>query len=59
MIYLISQVLDAGTIVEFDHPHFLLQQREGHFTSMIQQTGKVMASQLHATAENAYLKINK
>ncbi len=58
-MYLICQVLDAGTIVEFDHPHLLLQLREGYLTSMIQQTGKIMSTQLHAAAKESYLKSSK
>jgi hypothetical protein len=46
-------------IVEFDHPHVLLQHKEGHFSSMIQQTGPVMAAQLHDAAKDAYYKIDK
>ena len=46
-------------IVEFDHPHVLLQHEDGHFSSMIEQTGPVMAAQLHAAAKDAYHKIGK
>ena len=46
-------------IVEFDHPHVLLSHVEGHFSSMIQQTGPVMSAQLHAAAKEAYLEMKK
>ncbi|XP_036139278.1 probable multidrug resistance-associated protein lethal(2)03659 isoform X2 [Monomorium pharaonis] len=38
-------VMDAGHLVEFNHPHILLQQK-GHFYNMIQQTGTAMAENL-------------
>jgi ABC-type multidrug transport system fused ATPase/permease subunit len=47
-------VMEFGTMVEFDHPHILLQNQEGHFHSMVQETGYVMAEQLSRTAEECY-----
>ncbi|KDR20353.1 putative multidrug resistance-associated protein [Zootermopsis nevadensis] len=47
-------VMEVGTVVEFDHPHVLLQKKEGHFYSMVQETGHVMAEQLSRTAEECY-----
>jgi ATP-binding cassette subfamily C (CFTR/MRP) protein 4 len=47
-------VMEFGTMVEFDHPHILLQNKEGHFYSMVQETGYVMAEQLSRTAEECY-----
>jgi ABC-type multidrug transport system fused ATPase/permease subunit len=47
-------VMEAGTMVEFDHPHVLLQNDEGHFYSMVQETGQIMAEQLSRTAEEYY-----
>ncbi|PSN41133.1 hypothetical protein C0J52_16289 [Blattella germanica] len=44
-------VMDAGTMVEFDHPHILLQNKDGYFYKMVQETGKAMADQLHKIAE--------
>ncbi|XP_053975915.1 ATP-binding cassette sub-family C member 4-like [Hylaeus volcanicus] len=46
-------VMDHGQVVEFDHPYILLQ-REGHFTSMVKETGKLMFEQLKEIAEEAY-----
>ncbi|KAF7996692.1 hypothetical protein HCN44_002338 [Aphidius gifuensis] len=43
-------VMDAGTVVEFDHPHVLLQNPDGALSSMINETGKAMANSLKAVA---------
>ena len=50
-------VLDAGQIVENDHPYKLLQDEEGMFTSMVRQTGDLMASNLYHVARAAYENI--
>ncbi|PNF20422.1 Multidrug resistance-associated protein 4 [Cryptotermes secundus] len=47
-------VMAFGTMVEFDHPHILLQNEEGHFYSMVQETGHIMAEQLSRIAEECY-----
>ncbi|XP_047107045.1 ATP-binding cassette sub-family C member 4-like [Schistocerca piceifrons] len=47
-------VMDAGRMVEFDHPHLLLQNKEGYFYKMVQQTGPSMAEQLRRVAEECY-----
>ncbi|KAJ4437620.1 Multidrug resistance-associated protein 4, partial [Periplaneta americana] len=39
-------VMDAGTMVEFDHPHLLLQNKDGFLYNMVQQTGKAMIETL-------------
>lgn len=44
-------VMDYGQAVEFDHPHVLLKNEQGHFTSMVKETGKVMFEQLKKVAE--------
>lgn len=43
-------VMDAGAAVEFDHPHDLLQNRNGHFYKMVEQTGRTTADSLRAAA---------
>ena len=32
-------VMDAGEVVEYDHPHILLQKSDGYFLKMVQQSG--------------------
>lgn len=43
--------MHAGTVVEFDHPHILLSNPDGYFTSMVDQTGKSTADSLKKIAE--------
>ncbi|CAG4984042.1 unnamed protein product [Parnassius apollo] len=43
-------VMDAGQMVEFDHPHILLKKSDGFLRSMVDQTGKVMAETLARVA---------
>ncbi|XP_031342831.1 probable multidrug resistance-associated protein lethal(2)03659 isoform X2 [Photinus pyralis] len=47
-------VMDAGRMVEFDHPFNLLQNEDGVFYGMVQQTGKAMAESLKTIALNSY-----
>ncbi|CAH1105143.1 unnamed protein product [Psylliodes chrysocephalus] len=47
-------VMDAGRSVEFDHPHTLLQDKQGIFYSLVQQTGRSTAKTLTAIAESSY-----
>ena len=47
-------VMDAGLMVEFDHPFNLLQNVNGVFYSMVEQTGKAMADALKTIAEKNY-----
>uniref|UniRef100_A0A8C2XF66 Multidrug resistance-associated protein 4 n=1 Tax=Cyclopterus lumpus TaxID=8103 RepID=A0A8C2XF66_CYCLU len=44
-------VLDAGRIQEYDEPYVLLQNQEGLFYQMVQQTGKAEAASLLHTAK--------
>lgn len=43
-------VMDAGTMVEFDHPHNLLQNINGYFYRMVEQTGPSNTELLHSVA---------
>jgi len=43
-------VMDAGTMVEFDHPHNLLKDKNGFFYKMVEQTGPTTAELLHSAA---------
>ncbi|XP_025834708.1 probable multidrug resistance-associated protein lethal(2)03659 isoform X5 [Agrilus planipennis] len=49
-------VMDAGSMVEFDHPHILLRNTKGFLYSMVQQTGRAMAETLMRIAEQSYNK---
>lgn len=44
-------VMDAGTMVEFDHPHLLLTNKDGVLYGMVEKTGKAMADTLCTIAE--------
>ncbi|PNF14801.1 putative multidrug resistance-associated protein lethal(2)03659 [Cryptotermes secundus] len=47
-------VMDAGTMVEFDHPHVLLLNKNGFLFNMVQQTGKGMIETLTKKAKMSY-----
>lgn len=44
-------VMDAGKMVEFDHPHNLLKNKDGFLFKMVEQTGRATADLLHSVAE--------
>jgi len=44
-------VIDAGLVVEFDHPHNLLKNKNGHLYKLVAQTGQNNANKLHNIAE--------
>ena len=48
------QVLDSGEVVQYDHPHSLLQNGAGAFHQMVRQLGDTQFSHLAAVAEDAY-----
>lgn len=48
-------VMDQGEVLEFDHPHILLQNEQSHFNSMVQKTGRVMTEQLKQCAKEVNL----
>ncbi|XP_055536688.1 probable multidrug resistance-associated protein lethal(2)03659 [Wyeomyia smithii] len=50
-------VMDAGRIVEFDHPHKLLSDEAGYLRKLVDQTGASMASSLIRIAEETHKKI--
>lgn len=43
-------VLDAGRLMEYDHPHILLQNQRSYFYRMVGETGPTMAPALHEKA---------
>ncbi|XP_063223958.1 ATP-binding cassette sub-family C member 4-like [Bacillus rossius redtenbacheri] len=47
-------VMDAGRMMEYDHPHLLLQNEDGYFYKMVQETGPATAQQLHLIAAQKY-----
>ncbi|XP_049822913.1 ATP-binding cassette subfamily C member 4-like isoform X2 [Aethina tumida] len=46
-------VLDAGHLIEYDHPYILLQ-RDGLFATMVKKTGPIMTDNLKKLAEQNY-----
>lgn len=50
-------VIDAGVIREFDAPYTLLQDEDGCFTALVNQTGRSMSENLREIAKKA-MKIN-
>lgn len=44
-------VMDHGQMMEFNHPHLLLQKENGYFTSMLQEMGKHAIEELKAIAK--------
>ncbi|KAJ8920888.1 hypothetical protein NQ315_015681 [Exocentrus adspersus] len=47
-------VMDAGEAVEFDHPHLLLQKKNGYFSEMVKKTGPGMSDTLIRIARESY-----
>ncbi|XP_031344007.1 probable multidrug resistance-associated protein lethal(2)03659 isoform X3 [Photinus pyralis] len=47
-------VMSAGELVEFDHPHTLLQKEDGVFYSMVRQMDVSMVETLRNTARKTY-----
>lgn len=47
-------VMDAGTMVEFDHPYVLLQNENGVFYKMVMESGKSMSEQLTKMAKGNF-----
>ncbi|XP_062612836.1 ATP-binding cassette sub-family C member 4-like isoform X2 [Saccostrea cucullata] len=47
-------VLDEGQIMEYNHPHVLLQNTDGYLYKMVQQTGKGESQKLLEIAKSTY-----
>lgn len=43
-------VMDAGKMVEMDHPYKLLKNKDGFLYKMVEQTGQATAKLLHKAA---------
>uniref|UniRef100_A0A3Q2GHS4 Multidrug resistance-associated protein 4 n=1 Tax=Cyprinodon variegatus TaxID=28743 RepID=A0A3Q2GHS4_CYPVA len=50
-------VLDAGRIQDYDEPYILLQNQDGLFYQMLQQTGKAEAASLLQTAKQVSISV--
>jgi len=46
--------MDKGTMIEFDHPYNLLQNKEGAFYKMVEQTGPATSDVLHRVASEVH-----
>lgn len=53
------QVLENGRLIEFDHPHILLQREDGVFASLVAETGVQNSALLRRLAEACYQKKDK
>lgn len=51
-------VLDQGHLMEYDHPHLLLQNDRGYFSKMVAQTGAGSANMLSKLALTAFITKN-
>lgn len=49
-------VMDAGTMVEFDHPHNLLQNPNSVFYNMVTEAGKGLSEQLKKIAKDSFYR---
>lgn len=47
-------VMEAGTMVEFNHPHILLQNSSSKFAKMVADTGRSTCDQLKRIARDCY-----
>lgn len=47
-------VMDSGTMVEYDHPHVLLQISNGVFNKMVAETGRGLNEQLRKIAKESH-----
>lgn len=52
-------VMDTGRVAEFDHPHVLLQNPEGHFTKLVLETGPSMSATLREVARKSYYETHE
>lgn len=47
-------LMDDGHILEFDHPHILLQRNDGMLTKLVDRTGESTASHLKTLAKQSF-----
>ncbi len=48
--------MSEGSVVEFDHPHMLLQKPDSHLQQLVQQTGPTERQRLESIARASYLR---
>lgn len=46
--------MEAGIVVEFDHPWTLLQNKTGLFSTMVEKTGPQMSEKLKKISKDNY-----
>lgn len=51
-------VMDSGTMMEFDHPHNLLQNPSSIFHKMVHESGEAMSEQLIKVAKESFARQN-
>lgn len=56
--FLFQQVLEEGSIVEFDEPYLLLQKSDGVLRKLVDQTGKTETMHLVDIAKTAFQKLH-
>lgn len=49
--------MDAGTMVEFDHPYNLLKNKDGFLYKMVEQTGSETCELLHNLADEVQSEV--
>lgn len=52
-------VMEAGRMVEYGHPHELLQQQDGFLKKLVEKTGVATSASLRDVAEQSYLNRKK
>ncbi|XP_049950536.1 ATP-binding cassette sub-family C member 4-like isoform X1 [Schistocerca serialis cubense] len=50
-------VMDAGAMVEYDHPYTLLKNPTGFLSKLVEETGSAMAEQLRCVARQSYTEL--
>lgn len=52
-------VMDYGRLVEYDHPHVLLEDRNSYFSKLVSETGSTMAEQLREISRDCFFSRTK
>ena len=51
-------VMDAGKMVEFDHPHELIKKENGHFRMLVDQMGQTTANEFKKSVMDKFNYVN-